>query len=139
MTMQKSLVLMMAMALASATVWAGEACCKAAAKPATATNACCKAGDTAYSCAHCNVVDLKAGKCAKCEAALKAMNVLALKDGVVTLCPCEAGCKCAIKADDATQCSCGKAVVTIKCPVACKVEAPKVEAPKVEAPKVETK
>jgi len=40
---------------------------------------------------------------------------------------CEVGCKCTIKADDATQCSCGKAVVTIKCPAACKVEAPKVE------------
>gem|GEM_PF-1893029 len=83
------------------------------------------------------MVDLKAGKCSKCEAALTAMKVLAMKDGAVTLCPCEAACKCTIKADDATQCSCDKAVVTIKCAAACKVEAPKVEAPKVEAPKVE--
>jgi len=60
-----------------------------------------------------------------------------MKDGAVTLCPCEAACKCTIKADDATQCSCDKAVVTIKCAAACKVEAPKVEAPQVEAPQVE--
>jgi hypothetical protein len=138
--MKKSLIMVAVLAMASATAWAGEACCKVSDKAAAATKgACCKAGDSVFACAKCSVVDLKAGKCSKCETALKSMNVLAMKDDTVTLCPCEASCKCTIKADDATQCSSGKAVVTIKCPVACKVEAPKVAAPKVEAPKVETK
>jgi len=128
--MKKSLVMVAVLAMA----WANCGTCasdndKAA---AAAKGACCKAGDSVFACAKCGVVDLKAGKCSKCEAALKAMNVLAMKDGTVTVCPCEAGCKCTIKADDATQCSCGKAVVTIKCPAACKVETPKVEVPKVE-------
>ena len=138
--MKKSLIMVAVLAMASATAWANcgtcaatkGACCKAGDKAAAATNACCKAGDSVFACAKCSVVDLKAGKCSKCETALKSMNVLAMKDGTVTLCPCEASCKCTVKADDATQCSCGKAVVTIKCPVACKVEAPKVVAPKVE-------
>jgi len=136
--MKKSLIMVAVLAMASATAWANCGTC-AADKTAAAKGACCKAGDSVFACAKCSVVDLKAGKCSKCETALKSMNVLAMKDGTVTLCPCEASCKCTIKADDATQCSCGRAVVTIKCPVACKVEAPKVEAPKVAAPKVETK
>jgi hypothetical protein len=119
-------VLAMASATAMAAADCGATTC-AADKGAAVKDACCKAGDSVFACAKCSVVDLKAGKCAKCEAALKAMNVLTMKNGAATLCPCEAGCKCTIKADDAAQCSCGKAVVTIKCPVACKVEAPKVE------------
>lgn len=92
-----------------------------------AATACCKASDTVYVCATCSTCDVKAGKCAKCDQDLKAMHVLAMKDGSVTLCPCESGCKCTLKADDPTQCSCGKAVVTVKCQGSCPVSAPKAE------------
>lgn len=140
--MKKVLLMIAVLAMASVPVMAGAGCGAATCdskKDKAAKDACCKAGDTVFACATCGVVDLKAGKCGTCEAALKAMNVLALKDGAVTLCPCGAGCKCTIKADDATQCGCGKAVVTITCPAACKVEAPKGETPKADAPKAEAK
>ncbi|MBM4143913.1 MAG: hypothetical protein FJ225_10045 [Lentisphaerae bacterium] len=78
----------------------------------------CKAGDTVYACLTCSVVNTKAGKCAKCGADMKAMRVLAVKDGKASLCPCEAGCKCTVKADDPKQCSCGKPVTTLDCPAA---------------------
>jgi hypothetical protein len=124
-------VFMMAVAavMVSAPVWAGSACCpgdKPAAKKTDAgckveagKPAACKAGDTAYACTHCAVVDVKAGKCEKCKAELAAMHVLALKEGKVSLCACAAGCKCTSKADDPKQCSCGKAVVTMECAKAC--------------------
>lgn len=139
--MKKVLIMLAVVAVASASAWANCGSCagdKPAAKGADKA-ACCKAGDTVYACAKCSVVDTKAGKCAKCSAELKAMHVLAMKDGAVSLCPCEAGCKCTAKADDATQCSCGKAVVTVQCAQACKAAAPKAEAPKAEAPKAEAK
>ena len=122
--MKRLLGIVAVLVLVSAVVWANCGSCpgdKAAA-------ACCKGGDAVYVCAQCNTCDAKAGKCAKCGQDLKAMHVLAMKDGTVTLCPCEGGCKCTLKADDATQCSCGKAVVTVKCQGTCPVSAPKAEA-----------
>ncbi|MEI8241913.1 MAG: hypothetical protein WCI17_01470 [bacterium] len=130
--MNKVLIMVAVLAMASPAAWAGCGSCPAD-KAAVKKESCCKAGDTVYACAKCAVVDVKAGACTKCSADLKAMHVLAIKDGAVTLCPCEAGCKCTIKADDATQCGCGKAVVTIKCASACPAAAPKVEAPKADA------
>jgi hypothetical protein len=50
---------------------------------------------------------------AKKEAAPKAdaaKKVLSIKDGVAMECACPADCKCTVKADDPTKCSCGKAV-----------------------------
>ena len=62
---------------------------------------------------------MKPSKCA-CGADMVKMNVLAVKDGKATLCACEPGCKCTVKADDPTKCSCGKDVVTVECKHACK-------------------
>jgi hypothetical protein len=44
--MKKSLIMVAVLAMASATAWAGEACCKVSDKAAAGTNACCKAGVT---------------------------------------------------------------------------------------------
>jgi hypothetical protein len=126
---KQAFVLVVAAVMLSAPVWA---CCgscpgdKPAAKKAAAGGqaevkpaAGCKAGDTVYACQGCQAVDVKVGKCGKCKTDLSAMHVLALKEGKVSLCACAAGCKCAIKADDPKQCSCGKAVVTMECAKAC--------------------
>ncbi len=131
--MKKVIVLAMAMVMAAAVAWAGCGSCpgdKPAESKATAKIAACKAGDTVYACAACKTCDVKAGKCPKCGADFKAMNVLAAKDAAITLCPCEVGCKCTVKADDATQCSCGKAVVALKCGKACKKGKKACDAPK---------
>jgi hypothetical protein len=88
-----------------------------------AGKACCKATGM-YVCSMDKTVSMKPGKCAKCGMELTKMNVLAVKDGVATVCPCEPGCKCTVNADDATKCSCGKDVVTVECKKACKVEKP---------------
>ncbi len=48
----------------------------------------------------------------KVEAAKK---VLVVKDGSAVVCPCAADCKCTVKADDATKCSCDKAVEKMDC------------------------
>ena len=53
----------------------------------------------------------KDAKCAKCAGDISKMHVLAVKDGVATLCGCASDCKCTVKADDATKCSCGKDIV----------------------------
>ncbi|MEI6149167.1 MAG: hypothetical protein WCS01_08750 [bacterium] len=83
-----------------------------------------------YACAKCKTVADEAGKCSKCSADLAKMHVLACKDGQATLCACAGDCKCTVKADDATKCSCGKDVVTVsvastKCGAACKAAAAK--------------
>jgi hypothetical protein len=116
--MKTVLVLVAVVVMASAAAWAGCGSCpgdKPADNKAAVAGAACTAGDTVYVCAACKMCDVKAGTCTKCAAELKAMHVLTVKDGVVTLCPCEAGCQCTVKADDATQCSCGKPVVTLQC------------------------
>jgi hypothetical protein len=133
--MKKVLVMVAVLAMAASAVWANCGSCPG--DKAAAQGASCKAGDTVYACEKCVTCDAKAGKCSKCSADLKAMHVLAMKDGAVSLCACGADCKCTVKADDATQCSCGKAVVKLQCGKACKAEAPKAEAPKAEAPKAE--
>ena len=81
--------------------------------------ACCKAAGI-YACAHCKTASMKAEKCSKCSADMAKMNVLSVKDGVAVLCPCAGDCKCTIKADDATKCSCGKDVLTVDVKAACK-------------------
>ncbi len=91
----------------------------------------CK-GMALYACATCKTVAQEAGKCSKCSADLTKMHVLACKDGSASLCACAVDCKCTIKADDATKCSCGKDVVTVsvkdlKCGAACKAPAAKTE------------
>ncbi|MEI6210420.1 MAG: hypothetical protein WCR06_02215 [bacterium] len=134
--MKLALIMVAVLAMASTTAWANCGSCPGD-KPAAKQAACCKAGDTVYACAKCSVVDVKAGKCTKCSTDLSAMHVLAMKDGSVSMCACATGCKCTVKADDATQCSCGKAVVTVKCASACKAAAPKVDAPKADAPKAD--
>jgi hypothetical protein len=55
------------------------------------------------------MVMTKAGKCCGQEA--KACHRLAIKDGQCVGCACPEDCKCTIKADDPTKCSCGKDVV----------------------------
>ena len=95
----------------------------AAGTHAVAGKTCCKESGL-YACAHCKTVAMKAGKCAKCQADLAKMNVMSVKDGVATVCPCAAGCKCTVKADDATKCSCGKTVLTLDITAACKSAPP---------------
>ena len=46
--MKKSLIMVAVLAMASATAWAGEACCKVSDKDAAAKGACCKAGDSVF-------------------------------------------------------------------------------------------
>jgi hypothetical protein len=125
--LRKAVVVAMVMTVAAISALAGAKCADKC--DAKAADACCKAGDTVYACTHCSVVDVKAGKCSKCKADLAASHVLAMKDDKVSLCSCEAGCKCTVKADDPKQCSCGKAVTTLDCATACAVPK-KVEAPK---------
>jgi hypothetical protein len=92
---------------------------KAAGTDAAAVKVCCK--DTGmFVCATDKTVSMKAGKCSKCGTDMAKMNVLAVKDGMASLCACEPGCKCTVKADDATKCSCGKDVVTLDVKAACK-------------------
>ena len=86
-----------------------------------------------YVCTMCKIGAKEAGKCAKCGMNLVKMHVLACADGTVTLCSCEAGCKCTIK-DDGAKCSCGKDVVKIAMKDipgcgACKTAAPAPAAP----------
>lgn len=114
----KRVLVMLAVAAMAATVWAHCGSCPGD-KPEAGKMACCKAGDTAYVCTACNTVAAKAGKCAKCGVEAKAMHVLAMKDGSVTVCPCGAECKCTLKADNPTQCTCGKTVITVKCQATC--------------------
>lgn len=121
--MKKVLTVVAVMAFATAAAWANCGACCASDKAAAKTEAACKAGDTVYACAACNVCAPKAGACTKCKAELKAMHVLAVKDGTVSLCSCAADCKCTVKADDPKQCSCGKAIVTLNCKDACKAPA----------------
>jgi len=136
--LKKVTVLAIVMAMASAVAWANCGKC-AGDKPAEKkSEECCKAGDTVYACLACSAVNTKAGKCAKCDTDMKAMHVLAMKDGKVSLCPCEAGCKCTIKADDPKQCSCGKAVTTLDCATAC-MAPQKTEAVKPDAEKAKPK
>ncbi len=90
-----------------------------AAATAGGSNACCKASGI-YACGHCKTASMKAEKCSKCAAEMAKMNVLGVKDGVATLCPCAGDCTCTIKADDATKCSCGKAVLIVDVKAACK-------------------
>jgi hypothetical protein len=119
--LRKMVVMAAVMAMVSVVAWANCGSCpgdKAADKKG---EACCKAGDTVYACLTCSAVNSKAGKCAKCNTDMKEMHVLAMKDGKVSLCPCEAGCKCTVKADDPKQCGCGKAVTTLECATVCMV------------------
>ena len=83
----------------------------------------------------CSASDLYA--CAKCGADLAKMHVLSCANGTVSLCSCEAGCKCTMK-DDGAKCSCGKDVVKIAAKDipgcgACKKAAPAPGAPLNEA------
>jgi hypothetical protein len=90
---------------------------------AAGTDAACKASCKAtgiYACAADKTVSMKAGKCSKCDKDMAKMNVLGVKDGMATLCPCDVGCKCTVNAEDATKCSCGKDVVTVDVKAACK-------------------
>lgn len=132
--LRKTVVMAVVLAVTAGSVWAGEQCavgapCAAGGKAAEKQGACCKAGDTVYTCAHCGVVDVKAGACPKCKADLAAVHVLAMTGDKVSICGCEAACKCTIKGDDPKQCSCGKAVTTLNCATACAV-AKKPEAAK---------
>jgi hypothetical protein len=123
--LKKAVVIAAVMAMAAAAAWAHCGACpgdKAGDKPACKKGeACLKAGDTAYTCLKCSLVNTKAGKCPKCDADMKAAHVLAMDGVKVSLCPCEAGCKCTAKADDPKQCSCGKPVTTLDCATACMV------------------
>jgi hypothetical protein len=81
------------------------------ATPATAE----KAVTTVYTCDKCHTVAMKAGECPMCKQAMKAMNVLSVntKDGTAMCCACHAGCKCTMKDDDNSKCSCGKDIAKI--------------------------
>lgn len=76
-----------------------------------AEKAVCKATEV-YVCTMCKIGSKESGKCVKCGMKLVGMPVLACKDGMVSLCSCEAGCKCTV-ADDAAKCGCGKDIVKI--------------------------
>jgi hypothetical protein len=93
-----------------------------------AGKAVCKATEV-YVCTMCKTGSKEAGKCVKCGMKLVGMHVLACNDGMVSLCSCEAGCKCAM-AEDGAKCGCGKDVVKIPMKTipgcgACKKPAPK--------------
>ena len=80
---------------------------KAKDEPAAAkTNVC-------YACDKCHAMSLEAGKCPKCGKAMKAMHVVAVKDGKAYCCPCGADCKCEMKGDDMKKCSCGKTMTVM--------------------------
>lgn len=63
---------------------------------------------TCYTCDKCHTLSMQAGKCAMCGAEMTQTHVVAIKDGNAYCCSCEAGCKCEMKGDDMTKCSCGK-------------------------------
>ena len=136
--LRKMAVIVTAMAMASLVTAGSCGSCAVDKAGDKKGEACCQAGDTAYACLTCSAVNTKAGKCAKCSADMKAMHVLARKDGKVSLCPCEVGCKCTVKDDDPKQCSCGKAVTVMECAKACMVPK-KPEAAKPDAEKAKPK
>ncbi len=78
--------------------------------------------NSCYVCEKCGVASLKPGKCEKCGAELKGMHILGAK-ATVSCCSCGVDCKCELKNEDATTCSCGKPIVKaeIKCPHAGKI------------------
>jgi hypothetical protein len=80
------------------------ACCATAGAPAVC-----------HVCEKCQTCEKAAGKCPKCQGELKAMHVLAVKDGTCILCACAADCKCTLS-EDGAKCSCGKDVVKIAKP-----------------------
>lgn len=126
--MMKKVVVIVAVVVAMAA--AAQANCGSCPGDKDAAKKCetaCKAGGTVYACLACGTIAPEAGTCATCKAERKAMHVLAMKDGKISLCPCEAGCKCTVNADDATKCSCGKAAVTLAVPAACKAPAKPAE------------
>jgi hypothetical protein len=53
---------------------------------------------------------MKAGKCPACGEDMKAMHLLAIKDGSAYCCSCGAECKCEMKAGDMDKCGCGKPI-----------------------------
>jgi len=111
--MRKVMAMVVGLVLVS-TVTAFAACGSCAGdKPVadSAKQASCKATEL-YVCTMCKIGAKEAGKCAKCGMDLVKMHVLACADGMVTLCSCNAGCKCTMK-DDGAKCSCGKDVVKI--------------------------
>jgi hypothetical protein len=119
--LKKAVVMAAVMAMAVAAAWAGCGTCPGDKATSKKGEACLKAGDTAYACLKCSLVHTKAGTCPKCNADMKATHVLAMDGVKVSLCPCEAGCKCTVNADDPKQCSCGKPVTTLDCATACMV------------------
>jgi len=66
-----------------------------------------------FTCDKCHGVALAAGKCPMCAADMKALKVLAVKDGMAYCCACGADCKCTMKDAAAAQCECGKNIVKL--------------------------
>lgn len=122
--MKGILTSIMALALVTAAIQvvADEAAeTKEAAAPAAAPKAC-------FVCEKCGCLSMTTGKCATCQAELKASHIVAIKDGFAYCCDCGAACKCTPKGDDLTMCSCGKPLVKVslkgkyvcECGAACK-------------------
>ena len=68
---------------------------------------------TCYTCDKCHTMAMQAGKCATCGAEMTQTHVLSVKDGMAACCSCGADCKCEVKGDDMSKCSCGKAVMKV--------------------------
>lgn len=71
-----------------------------------------KAAAGVFMCDKCAKVGTMAGKCDGAD--MKAMKVLAIKDGTAYCCACGADCaKCTMKDADAAKCACGKDIVKL--------------------------
>ena len=102
-TMMKWMIASLAAAvMVSMTALAGECCPKAQEKAG------CKKAQATVTCDKANT--------AACPLAAADKKVLKIQDGNALTCACAADCKCEIKADDATKCSCGKDVVKVALP-----------------------
>ena len=131
--MKQGMIVAAAVTLVWSTVCTNSGTCRADMTALVKQVSCCIAGDSMHACTKCGVLTAKDGQCATCGTALKSMHLLSMKDGVATVCPCEAGCTCKANPGDPTKCGCGKPVMTMKCAASC----PKVDVPKVDVPKVE--
>ncbi len=63
-----------------------------------------------YVCDKCCRVALQPGKC-ECGSEMTEKRLLAIQAGTALLCGCPGNCQCTINKDDASKCSCGKAVM----------------------------
>lgn len=80
-----------------------------------------------YVCPDCEMMAMKAGKCAMCGKDMMPSHVLGIKDGKAMVCGCGAGCNCDAKSMKDGKCGCGKDVgkASLKglyvCPAGCPV------------------